>query len=275
VGSISAGWGESLVWDDQQNRLYFVDCLTSTLHWLDQGDIEPHGFVLPSMPTGVVLTTTGDLVVVLDDGLYTCEPDDRTLDLLTRYPAGFEGRCNDASADLSGNIVTGKLNMGPAEGSSWQFSFSRGWTLLDPEISNTNGPAALDIDGRSTLIVGDTSAQYFAYDYDAEAATVGPRQVFGDTTDLAGHPDGTTVDAEGGLWCALVGGGQLARYTPDGLDSTVEVPATNPTDVTFGGAGLDHLYITTIGGDAEMDGALLVITGLEQTGRPEPRAHVN
>ncbi|KAG1647331.1 Leukotoxin [Nymphon striatum] len=96
-----------------------------------------------------------------------------------------------------------QLTGGSAEGSAWQYSSAGVWTMLDDDISNTNGPAVIDVDGQSTLIIGDTSAHYFAYDYDAASAGVGPRRVFGDVTDLAGAPDGSSVDAEGGLWCAL------------------------------------------------------------------------
>ena len=80
-----------------------------------------------------------------------------------------------------------------------------------------------------------------------------------------------TLDADEGLWCALVGGGQLARFTTAGLDQTVGVPTLNPTDVTFGGPDLDVLYVVSIGGDGELDGRLLRIDGLGRTGRPEPR----
>jgi sugar lactone lactonase YvrE len=46
-----------------------------------------------------------------------------------------------------------------------------------------------------------------------------------------------------------------------------------PTDVTFGGADLDRLYVTSVAapdGDG-LDGALLVIDGLAERGRLEPR----
>jgi sugar lactone lactonase YvrE len=62
------------------------------------------------------------------------------------------------------------------------------------------------------------------------------------------------------------------RFTADGLDRTVDTPAANPTDVTFGGTALDRLYVTSIGGEGELDGALLVVEGLDHRGRVEPRA---
>ena len=274
VGTFTLGWGESLVWDEQRQRLYFVDCAASTLHWLDGGASEPETLAMPTMPTGVVPTDDGRLVVVLEDGLVTVDPDAGAVEPLTSFPDEINGRCNDACADLDGNIITGKLNLAPGEGSAWQYSTDRGWTLIDPRIANTNGPAAIDDGGRSVLIIGDTAADYFAYEYDAATAGVGERRVFGDTGPLDGHPDGSTVDADNGLWCALFGGAQLARFTADGLDRTVTVPASNPTDVAFGGADMDRLYVVSIGGDGELDGALLVIDGLDERGRPEPRARI-
>jgi len=128
-----------------------------------------------------------------------------------------------------------------------------------------------------TLFVGDTSADYYRYRYDAERGAVGDRELFGDMSNLAGSPDGAAVDDDGGLWCALVGGAQLARFTDTGLDRTVTLPVTNPTDVAFGGQDLDRLYVVSIGldaADAAMDGTLLVIDGLGSRGRPEPRARL-
>lgn len=275
VGTFTLGWGESLVWDDARSRLYFVDCAANALHWLDDGSTEPETLLMPSLATCVVPMADGTLIAVLDDGLHLVDPDNGAIELFSAYPEALGGRCNDACADLDGNIITGKLNLEPVGGSSWQFSRAGDWTLLDDDINNTNGPAALVLDGQSTLVIGDTAAHYFAYDYDAKTAEVGPRRVFGDVTKLTGSPDGSTVDEDGGLWCALVlGGSQVVRFTFDGLDRSVAVPCSNPTDVAFGGPNRDRLYVTSIAGEGELDGALLVIDGLETVGRVEPRARL-
>jgi sugar lactone lactonase YvrE len=273
------GWGESLVWDEQRNRLYFVDCAAQTLHWLDDGDDELHTLQAPSMPAGIVPTTDGRLVAALDDGLYLIDPDTGTTTFVATYPPELGGRCNDACADPAGNLITGKLNLGPDEGSSWWYGATDGWRLIDDDISNTNGPNVGVIDGATTLIIGDTSADYFAYAYEPATGAVGERKVFGDTSGLDGAPDGATLDTHAGLWCALFGGRQLVRFTSAGLDRTIALPVQNPTDVAFGGANLDRLYVTSIGAlsdgsEASLDGALLVIDGLDARGRPEPRASI-
>jgi L-arabinonolactonase len=275
IGDFLLGWGESLVWDDLRQRLFFVDCAAQTLHWLEDASDELHTLALPSMAAGIVPTDDGTLVACLDDGLHRIDPDDGTTSLLTAYPDGLGRRANDACADLSGNLITGTLNLGKAEGSSWRYSSRHGWRLLEPDISNTNGPTVAVLGGSMTLIIGDTSAQYYSYPYDAKQGTVGPRAVFGDVSGLDGSPDGATLDDDGGLWCALVGGAQLARFTAAGLDRTVGLPVANPTDVTFGGRRLDRLYVVSVaGGDPSgtgVDGALLVIDDLGVRGRLEPR----
>lgn len=275
IGAFHLGWGESLVWDERRDRLYFVDCAAQTLHWVQGGDGDLHTVALPSMAAGLVPTDDGTLVGALDDGLYVIDPDVGTAHLLSRYPHELGARANDACADLSGNIVTGTLNLGPAPGSLWWFSRRQGWRMLDTGISNTNGPSVAVADGAMTLYVGDTSANYYRYRYDAETGAVGHREIFGDVSTLAGAPDGAAIDDQGGLWCALVGGSQLVRFTDAGLDRTVDLPVTNPTDVAFGGPDLDRLYVVSIGLGAAadgLDGGLLVLDGLGSHGRPEPRA---
>jgi sugar lactone lactonase YvrE len=86
VGETTFGWGESVVWDDRRDRLYLVDCLAGTLHWLDGGEGEVHALRTPSMPTGVVPTDDGRLLVVLDDGLHVVDPDSGAVDLVARSP---------------------------------------------------------------------------------------------------------------------------------------------------------------------------------------------
>jgi sugar lactone lactonase YvrE len=274
VGQFTLGWGESLIWDDRASRLYFVDCAAQTLHWLNGGEGELRTLRLPSMAAGLVPTEDGLLIGALDDGLHVIDPDAGSTQLLSAYPAGLGGRANDMCADLSGNLITGTLNLVQAPGSAWWFSARDGWRLLDGDISNTNGPTVAVLDGTMTLIIGDSSADYFSYAYDPGPGTVGPRVLFGDTSGLHGVPDGATLDAADGLWCALIGGGHLARFTTRGLDRTLEVPVAHPADVTFGGPDLDRLYVVTVrpGPDATaLDGALFVVDDVGVAGRPEPR----
>jgi sugar lactone lactonase YvrE len=85
------------------------------------------------------------------------------------------------------------------------------------------------------------------FDYDAGTGLSGRRR-FVDVVHAGepGNPDGLTVDAEGGVWTALFGGGVVHRYSADGaLDAVLDVAARQVTACTFGGPDLDQLFITT------------------------------
>jgi sugar lactone lactonase YvrE len=61
-----------------------------------------------------------------------------------------------------------------------------------------------------------------------------------------GKPDGMTTDAEGGLWIAHWGGARVSRFTPEGeLERSISLPATQITNVTFAGEGLDRMFVTS------------------------------
>ena len=95
------------------------------------------------------------------------------------------------------------------------------------------------------------------------AAGPGARTPF---ADVHGHPDGLTVDADGGVWTALFDGGAVHCYTPDGrLDVVVQLPVSKVTACTFGGPDLDVLYITSSAVDVDraaepLAGALFAVT---------------
>jgi sugar lactone lactonase YvrE len=82
------------------------------------------------------------------------------------------------------------------------------------------------------------------FDYDTDAGLT-RRRTFVEIAD-GGRPDGLTVDAAGGVWVAISNGAAVHRYAPTGaLDEVVDVPARKVTACTFGGEGLDQLFITT------------------------------
>lgn len=270
IGEFTLTWGESLLWDDQRGRLYFVDTLERRLHWLENGAGELHTRDCPTMPSGMVADSQGRLLVTGDEGIYRVEPDDNHWELWSSYPERLGGRCNDMCADPVGNLITGKLNLGPDEGSAWRITPDGEWMMLDDDISNTNGPQVIELDGVPTLIIGDSSKHYFRYDYDPVLGGVGERSIFGDVTGLGpapdrnAIPDGSAFDSEDGLWCALPGSSKLVRFTTKGRDTEIVLPFENPTDVAFGGPNLDRLYVVAIGdGLYAIDGA--------GSGRVEPR----
>jgi L-arabinonolactonase len=280
IGDTSLQWGESVRWDDRRDRLYFVDCATHTLYWIDGVSPPFRSLRLPSMPTGLVLTGDERLIVCLDGGLHVVDPDRGQVELLAPYPEGLGERANDAAADGSGNVVTGTLNLLPGEGSYWWFSARDGWRQLDEGISNANGPAVVGSGGDAMLVFADTHADsIYAYDYDGATGRTSNRRVLADTNEHKGSPDGACVDADDGIWSCILNAGRIVRFDQKGATDSVTPGVELPSDVTFGGPNLDRMFVVSIAisfRDREITspdaGALLVVDDTGYRGRPEPRA---
>ena len=277
MGDFTLQWGESLCWDDRRDRLYFVDCATQKLHWLENASPPLLEMQLPSLPTGVVPTEDGRLVIALDDGLHLVDPDAAAIERLTPYPEQLGKRANDVAADLDGNLVTGTLNMNPGSaGSYWWFSARDGWRQLDDGIGNANGPVVLG-DGR--LVFADTLGFcLYEYDYDGTAGVAKNRRVFADTRTIGGMPDGACGDAEGGVWSCQLVAGKIARFTGNSHGEELDTGVELPSDVTFGGKGFTRMFFVSIAVSvagieitSPNAGALMVVEDLGVEGRPEPR----
>ena len=85
-------------------------------------------------------------------------------------------------------------------------------------------------------------------DYDQSTGSPSNRRTFVKVDrSRGGAPDGSTVDAEGCVWNALVYDGRIVRYDPNGrIDRTIEMPVKKVTSVMFGGPKLDILFVTSM-----------------------------
>jgi sugar lactone lactonase YvrE len=97
------------------------------------------------------------------------------------------------------------------------------------------------------------------------------RRVFAQFED--GVPDGLTVDAEGGLWCALYGAGRITRFAPDGaVIRHYDLPCPVVTAPAFGGPEMTHLFVTTglsPEGTQDSGGAVFIMdTGIKGLAEP-------
>jgi sugar lactone lactonase YvrE len=92
------------------------------------------------------------------------------------------------------------------------------------------------------------------YTFDPDAGTFGARETLAAIDPAQGRPDGMALDAEGGVWVALWGGGAVHRYASDGtLTERIAVPARQTTACAFDDG--TTLFITTsrdgLGNEAE------------------------
>jgi sugar lactone lactonase YvrE len=98
-------------------------------------------------------------------------------------------------------------------------------------------------DGKTLLLAETFAARITAFEIQSDGQ-LGNRRVFADLPGI--HPDGTCLDAEGGLWVACAGGNKVIRVV-DGGRVTHEIPLAgrHAYACMLGGADRRDLYLCT------------------------------
>jgi len=285
VGTTKDKVGEGAVWDDRASVLWWLDIPAGVLHRLDPATADHQSYDF-GQPLGcLAVRESGGLVLAAKSGFWFYDPTTGVREPISDPEADQpSNRFNDGATDQQGRFWAGTIKEKGRQEPQGRFY------RLDPNLSvtpwrggifATNG-LAFSPDGR-TMYHSDSNPAVrtiWASDYDPDTGTPSASRVFFDTRDVAGRPDGGTVDADGCYWIAGVSGWQLYRITPGGqLDRTIDMPIEKPTKPMFGGPNLDTLYVTSIGAhvtpgteDRQPDaGGLFAVTGLGVTGIRQTR----
>ncbi len=240
--------GESPVWDAEGGELLWVDIPRGLVHRLDPDT--GRDVPLPvGQPVGAVaLRAPGGLVLALRDGFGLLDSGSREVSIVQGVETDRPGnRMNDGKCDRAGRFWAGTMAVDetPHAGALYRLDPDLRVRQVVPDATMPNG---LDwsLDERTLYYVDTFDQGIDIFDYDPERGGLANRRPLVDISPADGLPDGLTVDSEGFLWVALWGGSAIRRYAPDGrLDTVVELPVTQVTSCTFGGADLDELYVTT------------------------------
>jgi sugar lactone lactonase YvrE len=232
--------GEGPVWVD---GLRLVDMLAGDIVTLNAS-----GAVLERVHVGEVAAALrprrdGGLVVALERGFALIGPDGG-LEKLPELWSDAGVRMNDGGTDPDGRFYCGSMayDMSPGAGALYRLDPDGDVSIILPSVTLSNG-FAWSPDGTAAYYIDSLTYRIDVFDYDGELTN---RRPFVTVDRSDGMPDGLTVDREGGVWLALWGGSAVRRYGPDGaLEEVLELPVTQVTACTFGGPGLDELYITT------------------------------
>ncbi len=274
--------GESPTWAAEQRMLYWIDVKAPALHRFDPASGDDRRWRLPADVGAFALTTDlGTAIVALRDGIYRLDLAGGGLDRLADAPFDTRlHRFNEGACDSRGRFWVGTMfdplvpDEQPAQAASlFRYTCSRGLVAAGDAASLHNG-MGWNRDESLFYLSHSYAGTVHAYPFDAEAGELGGRRLFAVIEPGAGIPDGAAVDAEGGYWCALHGGGRLRRYRADGtLDREVRLPVSQPTMCAFGGDALDILYVTSAAQGREDEphaGAILALRpGLRGLERPQ------
>ena len=240
--------GEGVRWDARRDELLRVDIMRGRVfrdRVADDGSLIAVRTYDVGGLVGAIAPIDGDdgWLLARDRGIAHLGPDGTLRPVIEVAPTGV--RMNDAAADPQGRFWAGTMAERPGGASLYRLDRDgRVETMLDGlTISNGLGWSP---DGRTMYHADSGHRVVRAFDFDGERGAISTPRVLLEMPDDGRAPDGLTVAADGDLWIAIWGAGQVHRYAPDStLRGVLHLPTPESTCCAFGGPGLTRLYVTT------------------------------
>jgi L-arabinonolactonase len=170
------------------------------------------------------------------------------IETIERIEARLNTRINDGRCDRQGRFVFGTQamgNPGRPEGACYRLNLDLTVERLPlPRVMVANS-LAFSEDGGTFYFCDSPTRRIYRCRYYPNGRIEKPR-LFVQLAPSEGQPDGSTVDADGGLWNAQWGGACVVRYDAGGRQTArIDVAADQVSCVAIGGPSRRLLYITT------------------------------
>jgi sugar lactone lactonase YvrE len=239
--------GEGPFWDERTGELLRVDIARGRIHaWCPASERVATREIAGEVSAVLPRADAPGWVVAAGHELLLLEGDqERTLAVVERDEP--DTRFNDCKCDPQGRLWAGTMSRTrrPGAGALYRLAAGAGIERVIAAATISNG-LGWSPDGERMYHVDSTTQRIDVLDFDGADGAVANRRPFAAIDPRDGLPDGLAVDAEGGVWLCLFGGGAVRRYGPDGaLEAAIALPVTNPTSPVFGGPDLRTLYVTT------------------------------
>ena len=235
--------GEGPVWWPAWGGLRWVDMLDGDVLSLDGDGVRR--LHVGAVAAAIRPRRQGGMVLGVERG-FALADDAGTLRRLPELWADETVRMNEGGCDPDGRFYCGSMAYDAAidRGALYRLDTDGRVDVVLTGVTISNG-LAWSPDGSVAYYVDTPTRAVDVFSYDAERG-LHDRRRFVAIPETAGQPDGLTVDAAGGIWVAMYGGGAVLHFGPDAtLETRVELPARDVTACTFGGPDLDRLYVTT------------------------------
>ncbi len=243
--------GERPFWDAGQACLMWVDINAGRLHRYRPGVGDEIALDLSGVALGAAAPRRGGGYVLATAAGFRLTGAAGEIEEGALRPPGMpaDAHFNDGACDPAGRFWAGTVtgDVRPGAGALYRLDPGGTVTMALDGVTESNG-LGWSLDGGTFYYIdsGEPEPRIRAFRFEAASGELGRSR---DLVRFPGGgpvPDGLVVDAEGTLWVAIWGAGQVHRYAPDGeLLAVLPVPASQPTCPAFGGPGLDELYLTT------------------------------
>ena len=240
--------GECPRWDEKTGTLYWVDIDGFALHKLD-----PVSGALSSRTFGqsigsFALRERGGFVLALRSGYALLASFDSPVEAIAspHWDTATE-RFNDGRCDPQGRFWAGTMYepRDKAAARLYRLDADLTWSAHGQGVTISNG-IAVSLDQKTFYFADTPTHTVMRHDFDAMSGELSVPTTFLTFPEGKGRPDGAVVDGAGNYWIALFSGSRVQCYSPAGkLLDEIAVPTKNPTCLTFGGADMQTLFITT------------------------------
>lgn len=203
---------------------------------------------LPSFPAGLGWLPDGTMQVVSMRDRCLLRMTSKGLVVFADLSAFAPGYTNDMVIDRDGSAYVGNFGFDLNAGESPKTT-----VLLSVELDGTVRVACDDLwfpngalispDGGTLLLAETFAARITAFDIQPGGELTN-RRVFAELPGL--FPDGTCLDAEGGVWVTCAGGNKIIRVLEGGaVTHDIPLPGRHSYACMLGGADRRDLYICT------------------------------
>ena len=240
--------GEGAFWDHSTGLLHWVDIDDWKFFAYDPRTGDNREWLGKSFVGTIVPAANGDLVVAVHHEVVRVNPATGATTLLARIDETRpEVRFNDGKCDPAGRLWVGTTHMGGQREQAALYRIETDGTAVRMvgEVSISNG-VVWSLDGRQMHYIDSGKNDVRTFDFDLTSGEISNERV-AFRNEHGGCFDGMTIDAEGKLWIAIYGVGEVRRYDPDTgrVLQTISFPVKQITSCAFGGQDLADLYITS------------------------------
>ncbi len=241
--------GEGAIWNYKTGELIWVNIKGEILNFYNPKTESNREMFTGQMIGTVVPAESGKVMVALQNGIYSYDPDSGAKKLIVDPEADKpDNRFNDGKCDPAGRFWVGTMSLVGAKNAGALYRLDADSTIhkMIDGVGISNG-IVWSADKTKMYYIDTPTRKVMGYDYDNETGDISNPKVAVEIPDGIGYPDGMTIDKKDNLWVALWGGSAVACFNPENgeLLRKIEVPAKNVTSCAFGGDDLGTLYITT------------------------------